>query len=993
VANFKARARTLDMLGRQQIAGIPTAINELFKNAHDAYADWVEVDYYRSDGLFILRDDGMGMTREDFENRWLVLGTESKLNSSAGLRPPPVNPSKPRRPIMGEKGIGRLAISVIGPQVLVLTRAERQDGLKNLVAAFIHWGLFECPGIDLDQIEIPIVEFPGGSIPNRAEVKQLVDSVRKNLASLSQLISPEQQSRINRDLNKFDVDPVEIYGFLEGPKLDKEGHGTHFIILPADETIPDSIDSTSSGTSRLIKTLIGFANTMTPNHRPPAIQTKFKYYRSDDYSEDLIDSLSFFTPEDFDKVDHHISGFFDGYGQFRGQVKIFRQEPVEYLLPWKRSQGKLTECGPFRIEFGVFQGEAAESLLPLEEHGKLYSRVAQIGGLYIYRDGIRVLPYGDNTYDFLDIERRRSQNAGYHYFSYRRMFGAIEIDHKNNSALLEKAGREGFRENKAYFQFKDILINLFSQLAADFFRSGGVLSDTYFEIKDENARVEAVRKKLDKRDAERRKKLAAELSDVLAKVESGELQEHISDIVTQAEERLSLLDDIEAPEQAAIVFNEAEEFARQKIEDVRKSLKVVKPRELGLNTRLKREWTLYLETVDKIERDIITPIQVELEKKLEEAVQASNLDMERRTRVVNALENTIQELRKRTGSEIRETRDMIDQLVKHATRTFRETNQLLETLFRTILAEVNSTNLNNFDDASIVNFRSSLESRLVNAAEERWELLQDLRSQVEQHLFSENTNNKTVTQSELIASRQEEILALKDRVEQDLELSQLGMAIEIINHEFDSSIKAIRNNIRRLKAWAELNPQLLSLYNDIRTSFDHLDGYLTLFTPLHKRLYRKPVEFSGADIRKFLNDLFNSRFQRHEVKLLATPAFLNLKLFGFPSTFYPVFVNLVDNAVFWLSTQNNTRIIQLDAEGKTILISNSGPSISERDRAEIFEWGYSKKPGGRGLGLYISREVLAKEGYTISVDEAKPGKMTTFRIEPEKQAQGSDIDD
>ncbi len=35
---FKASARALDMLGRQQIAGRPTAISELSKNAHDAYA-------------------------------------------------------------------------------------------------------------------------------------------------------------------------------------------------------------------------------------------------------------------------------------------------------------------------------------------------------------------------------------------------------------------------------------------------------------------------------------------------------------------------------------------------------------------------------------------------------------------------------------------------------------------------------------------------------------------------------------------------------------------------------------------------------------------------------------------------------------------------------------------------------------------------------------------------------------------------------------------
>jgi len=96
MADFKARARTLEMLGRQQIAGIPTAISELFKNAHDAYADRVEVDYYRSDGLFVLRDDGIGMTRKDFEERWLTLGTDSQIRKKKGLTPPPRDPEKPK---------------------------------------------------------------------------------------------------------------------------------------------------------------------------------------------------------------------------------------------------------------------------------------------------------------------------------------------------------------------------------------------------------------------------------------------------------------------------------------------------------------------------------------------------------------------------------------------------------------------------------------------------------------------------------------------------------------------------------------------------------------------------------------------------------------------------------------------------------------------------------------------------------------------------------
>jgi len=179
MAKFKTRARTIDMLGRQQIAGIPTAISELFKNAHDAYADYVEIDFFRSDRLFVLRDDGMGMTREEFENRWLTIGTESKLNSKTMPLPEP-DASKIQRTMLGEKGIGRLSIAIIGPQVLVLTRAKRDSGFHNLVAAFLNWGIFEVPGIKIEDIEIPIKEFSKGNLPSAKDIREMVDEFSKN---------------------------------------------------------------------------------------------------------------------------------------------------------------------------------------------------------------------------------------------------------------------------------------------------------------------------------------------------------------------------------------------------------------------------------------------------------------------------------------------------------------------------------------------------------------------------------------------------------------------------------------------------------------------------------------------------------------------------------------------------------------------------------------------------------------------------------------------
>ena len=173
MAKFKTRARAVDMLGRQQIADVSTAISELFKNAHDAYADHVEVDYFRSDNLLVIRDDGFGMTGDEFENRWLVLGTESKLDSvahNASFKPS----NKPNRAIMGEKGIGRLAIALLGSQVLVLTRAKRDETLSDLSMCFIHWGLFEIPSLNLDDLDFPVTPIPGGTLPSAEKVNDLI---------------------------------------------------------------------------------------------------------------------------------------------------------------------------------------------------------------------------------------------------------------------------------------------------------------------------------------------------------------------------------------------------------------------------------------------------------------------------------------------------------------------------------------------------------------------------------------------------------------------------------------------------------------------------------------------------------------------------------------------------------------------------------------------------------------------------------------------------
>ena len=122
-----------------------------------------------------------------------------------------------------------------------------------------------------------------------------------------------------------------------------------------------------------------------------------------------------------------------------------------------------------------------------------------------------------------------------------------------------------------------------------------------------------------------------------------------------------------------------------------------------------------------------------------------------------------------------------------------------------------------------------------------------------------------------------------------------------------------------------------------------------------------------------------------------TDAFAESVTKGYPSSFYPVFVNLVDNAIYWLSQRNPSldRMIVLDAAEGVFRIRDSGPGVHRRDREAIFEFGFTRKPGGRGMGLSVSRETLRRVGYDLTLAEPASDDGVTFLIGPRDPAGGS----
>ena len=978
MATFKARARALDMLGRQQIAGIPTAISELFKNAHDAYADHVEADYYRTDGLFVLRDNGLGMTEEEFVQRWLTLGTESKV-SSKGMAPPPVDKTKPRRRLLGEKGVGRLAIAIIGPQVLVLTRAKRDGLLCDTVAAFIHWGLFECAGVDLDQIEIPIRTYPDGTLPDADELRSMVGVFEANLERLRDVLDDKTHDSILDDLRHFDFDPFRVDGYLPDMSLTGKGHGTHFLIQPASEMLAADIDEGwEDRAPNLAKLLGGFSNTMTPGHKPPVLRPAFRDHKTDDLSDDLIEEGKFFTPEEFRNADHQFEGGFDEYGQFRGTVSVYGQEYREHIISWKGGHGLPTKCGPFGIQVAVVQGEARASTLPLEDWSALIYKMDRFGGLYIYRDGIRMLPYGNNDFDWLDIERNRTKSASYYYFSYRRMFGVVEINSETNGALTEKAGREGFRENRAYLELKSILKNFFVQLAADFFRKDS--PDTrYIDTKTELDRQDKLRKKREELVSVKRQKLRDELALFFSRHEASEPNVKVDALLEQLRRDLEYAASLDDLSDAARTFLDLEETARKSVADLEARYKVARPRGVGLPKNLLKEWEDYVVAYGHLEESVFGLARKRIDELIGEHAARARVTLDRRLQIERSLEALSSEAKTATSRERKATQESLDTVSKGVVEAAQSSTKRIKRTLNEVFSEFATLDVTDLSEAAVIATRERFEALLQTTRDRELDFLQAIRAQLE--AIDLSGEGGALDQMEAVEQR---AIALEEQADIDLQLTQLGMAIEVINHEFDSSIRAIRANIRRLKSWADANPGLEELYSGIRNSFEHLDGYLTLFTPLHRRLYRKEIVIRGRDIAKFLADLFAARFKRHKVELEVTDAFQKMEIVGYPSSFYPVFVNLVDNAVFWLKDRPERRIT-LDSCDGCLTIADTGPGIPRRDWDAVFELGFSRKPNGRGMGLYISRAVLARVDYDLTIADSEQG--ATFVIVPTQKGE------
>ncbi len=681
----------------------------------------------------------------------------------------------------------------------------------------------------------------------------MVEEFRRNAVTVGRNVGAELTEKITEELSQFDIDPRDIDSYLDGPSLRGSGCGTHFIIKPGSSLLAEDIDGDPAGSRSsagrkapppLMKALLGFSNTMTPDSSR-VIHTAFRDHKTDEEVKDLIGENEFFTPEEFETADHRIHGKFDEFGQFRGEISIYGEEIPDHVIPWTGGHGVPTKCGPFSIDFAAFEGESRLSTIPNEEYARLANKTEQLGGLYIYRNGIRVLPYGDTDYDWLDIELRRTRSAYYYYFSHRKMFGAVEIDAENNSELREKAGREGFQENKSYRQFRSILRNFFIQTAADFFRTDGIHAEKFNVRKSELSREDEARKRLEKQVSARRRKFEKNLNKFFNDVSDGIPDKEVLKLTERVEGELKLICGNPDGQTAAREVLELESRAQEELRELEVRHRVSRPR-IGLSRDTLRDWKVYNSKFVSLQETVFRPARELIENLIGEEAGKARLSLDRRIRIESVLESLGEKARKTTRDSGRLVKAEADKVVAEASDAAGRSMEAVESEFREVSSELQRTDFTEMSEESFIETGNTFESRILKTMENQKEVLLSLLDQ----LKAVDMTGKSSTAEQLMAVEQRNLL-LEEESEAEAELVQIGMAVEIISHEFSGAIRSVRRGLRRLKAWADVNTELGKLYNDIRTGFDHLDGYLTLFTPLQRRLYRKAVEIRGSEFVNF----------------------------------------------------------------------------------------------------------------------------------------------
>lgn len=404
---FDMSARVPMQLGRESISSSTVAVSELIKNAYDADAESVELEFYLREqpalSSMVLKDDGNGMAVDALYNHWLKIGTDSKLGVDRS--------QKKHRVMTGAKGLGRLGLDRLCKKVVLYTKIKDSDKVIQLV---VDWRKYEGTNSsifdithEIFELTLPVQDKYGDIFASSGEkgtymvLVGLRDSwdtefLKDLKEELRLLISPY------RSINDFSISLTQV---KKGQKEKRELIDSQEILEASSWKVKAVVDD--SGRVKLTFTNNNSGEEITQ------VPTPWKHWISNQGDMPLFGPLEF---------------------------------EFYYMLTTKEYW---TKAGMSRTNWSDFM--------------KLNQ------GVRIYRDDFRVRPYGEpvGKGDWLDIGLRKvSSPGGIKQGGWRigpnQIIGAVSISKTKNSILNDQANREGIVENDAFMQLRRFAIKVIS---------------------------------------------------------------------------------------------------------------------------------------------------------------------------------------------------------------------------------------------------------------------------------------------------------------------------------------------------------------------------------------------------------------------------------------------------------------------------------------------------------------------------------------------------
>ena len=209
-------------------------------------------------------------------------------------------------------------------------------------------------------------------------------------------------------------------------------------------------------------------------------------------------------------------------------------------------------------------------------------------------------------------------------------------------------------------------------------------------------------------------------------------------------------------------------------------------------------------------------------------------------------------------------------------------------------------------------------------------------------------------------------------------LATIGTLAQMLVHEVGNNNVIIDRFIRTAKTYLE-EPEktetvMLKHLTNAESALQSLERLAERFIPLASRGFKR-----GRRQASIANAIETCRIAREkeierleiawEAKLVSAD---QVKVD--PGELHAVFLNFIDNAIYWLAQQATPKKLRIESRRSGITgqiecrVSDNGPGIDKGDESRIFLPGVTKRPGGFGMGLTVIAEIIEGHGGSVLVE-------------------------